>query len=246
MPRYRLTIEYDGRGFAGWQWQANAPTIQGVLEAAFAKFAGETPVVIGAGRTDAGVHALAQAAHVDIARNWDPFVLASAVNHHLRPHAVSVLSVEIAGDDFSARFSATRRHYIYRIVNRRAPPALDKGRIWHVAVPLDHEAMHEAAQLILGKHDFTTYRSANCQAQSPQKTLDRLDVSRHGADIEIRAEARSFLHNQVRSMVGSLREVGAGKWPPPRMREALDAKDRAACGPVAPPDGLYLARVDYS
>lgn len=245
MPRYKLTIEYDGRGFSGWQLQANAPSIQGALETAFAKFAGEAPVVIGAGRTDAGVHALAQVAHVDIARHWDPFVLASAVNHHLRPHPVSVLAVAIAADDFSARFSAIRRHYIYRIANRRGPPALDRCRVWHVPLALDHEAMQEGAQSILGKHDFTTYRSANCQAQSPLKTLDRFDVARHGDEIEIYAEARSFLHNQVRSMVGSLREVGAGKWPPNRMRKALDARDRAQCGPVAPPDGLYLARVDY-
>jgi tRNA pseudouridine38-40 synthase len=245
MPRYKLLIEYDGRGFAGWQLQADAPTVQGALEAALAKFTGETPVVIGAGRTDAGVHALEQAAHVDIAKAWEPFVLASAINHHLRPHAVSVLSAEIAADDFSARFSAVKRHYVYRILNRRAPPALERGRVWHVATPLDHEAMHAGAQHLLGKHDFTTFRSANCQAQSPSKTLDRLDVARRGEEIEIRAEARSFLHNQVRSMVGSLREVGAGKWMPRDMRKALEAKDRAACGPVAPPDGLYLVRVDY-
>jgi tRNA pseudouridine38-40 synthase len=245
MPRYKLTLEYDGGPFVGWQVQSNGMSIQGVLEGAVAAINGEPSIVQGAGRTDAGVHAFGQVAHVDLAKAWDPFVLCNALNAHVRPHPVSVLAAEAAAPDFHARFSATRRHYLYRILNRRAPPALDKGKVWWLPVSLDARAMHEAAQALLGKHDFTTFRSASCQAQSPVKTLDRLDVARYGETIEIAADARSFLHHQVRSMAGSLKLVGEGKWRGRDLKAALEAKDRSACGPVAPPTGLYLVKVDY-
>ena len=211
MPRYKLTIEYDGGPFTGWQSQAGGTSVQDVLERVVAVINGEPAMVYGAGRTDAGVHALGQVAHVDLAKHWDPFKLRNALNGNVRPHPVSVLEVAEVPDDFHARFSAQRRYYLYRILNRRSPPALDKGKVWWLPVDLDVEAMHEAAQFLVGKHDFTTFRAAQCQAQSPLKTLDRLDVARYGELIEIRAEARSFLHNQVRSMVGSLRAVGDGK-----------------------------------
>ncbi len=245
MPRYKLTIEYDGTPFSGWQMQACERSVQGVLEAAVAVINGERAVVHGAGRTDAGVHALGQVAHVDLARAWDFFELRNALNANVRPHPVSVLEVAEVYNDFHARFSATRRHYLYRILNRRSPPALDKRKVWWLPVELDADAMHEAAQLLLGKHDFTTFRAAACQAQSPVKTLDRLDVARYGELIEIRAEARSFLHSQVRSIVGTLKLVGEGKWRPADVKAALDAADRTRCGPVSPPDGLYLLRVEY-
>ena len=245
MPRYKLTIEYDGGPFTGWQSQAGGTSIQDVLERAVATINGEPAMVYGAVRTDAGVHALAQVAHVDLVKDWDPFKLRNALNGNVRPHPVSVLEAEPAADDFHARFSATRRYYLYRILNRRSPPALDRGKVWWLPVDLDTDAMHEAAQHLVGKHDFTTFRAAQCQAASPVKTLDRLDVARYGELIEIRADARSFLHNQVRSMAGSLRMVGEGKWSPYGMKRALDAVDRAACGPVAPPDGLYLLKIDY-
>jgi len=245
MPRYKLTIEYDGAPFAGWQMQASERSVQGVLEAAVAVINGEPAVVLGAGRTDAGVHALGQVAHVDLARPWDRFELRNALNANIRPHPISVLDVAEAAANFHARFSATRRHYLYRILNRRSPPALDRGKVWWLPVELDAGAMHEAAQLLLGKHDFTTFRAAACQAQSPVKTLDRLDVARHGESIEIRADARSFLHSQVRSIVGTLKLVGEGKWQAADVKAALDAADRTHCGPVSPPDGLYLLRVEY-
>ncbi|NJM31215.1 MAG: tRNA pseudouridine(38-40) synthase TruA [Rhizobiales bacterium] len=245
MPRYRFTIEYDGTNFVGWQVQTSGASVQGVIEDAIARINGAPSTVIGAGRTDAGVHALGQVAHVDLAREWDAFELRNAINGNIRPHAVSILEAARVADDFHARFSATRRRYLYRILTRRAPPALERNKVWHVPQDLDAEAMHEAAQTILGNHDFTTFRSAACQAQSPVKTLDRLDVMRFGDVIEIRAEARSFLHNQVRSMVGSLKQVGLGKWRVRDMADALKAKDRGRCGPVAPPDGLYLVTVDY-
>ncbi|MFN0191477.1 MAG: tRNA pseudouridine(38-40) synthase TruA [Aestuariivirga sp.] len=245
MPRYRLAIEYDGTNFVGWQVQASGTSVQGVIEDAIARINGAPSTVIGAGRTDAGVHALGQVAHVDLAREWDAFELRNAINGNTRPHAVSILEAAQVAGDFHARFSATRRRYLYRILTRRAPPALERNKVWHMPQELDAEAMHEAAQTILGNHDFTTFRSAACQAQSPVKTLDRLDVMRFGDVIEIRAEARSFLHNQVRSMVGSLKQVGLGKWRVRDMADALKAKDRARCGPVAPPDGLYLVTVDY-
>jgi tRNA pseudouridine38-40 synthase len=245
MPRYKLTIEYDGTGFVGWQMQAAGTSIQSVLEAAVAQINGVPSVVHGAGRTDAGVHALGQVAHVDLLRDWEPFELRNAINGNVRPHPVSVLEAERVADGFHARFSATRRRYLYRILNRRAPPSLERNKVWHVPHELDADAMHRAAQSLLGKHDFTTFRAAACQAQSPVKTLDRLDVMRFEDAVEIRADARSFLHNQVRSMVGSLKEVGSGKWLAQDLEAALKAKDRSRCGPVAPPDGLYLVTVDY-
>ncbi|NMD09435.1 MAG: tRNA pseudouridine(38-40) synthase TruA [Phyllobacteriaceae bacterium] len=245
MPRYKLTIEYDGTEFFGWQMQAVHTTVQGVLEAAMRTLHGVEIIVHGAGRTDTGVHALGQIAHVDLPKDWDPFVLRNAINGNVRPHRVSVLDVEEVSEDFHARFSAVKRSYLFRILNRRAPPALDHNKVWHVPVELNADAMHEGAQHLLGKHDFTTFRAADCQAQSPVKTLDRFDVSRYGEEIEIHAEARSFLHHQVRSMVGSLKFVGEGKWPPLKMRKALEAKDRSACGVVAPPQGLYLVSVGY-
>jgi tRNA pseudouridine38-40 synthase len=245
MPRYKLTIEYDGGPFLGWQAQPTGPSVQGVLEAAVAVIDGGPSIVQGAGRTDAGVHAFGQVAHVDLAKAWHPFVLCNALNANVRPHPISILKAEETAADFHARFSATRRHYLYRILNRRAPPALEKGKIWWLPVTLDAEAMHEAAQLLVGKHDFTTFRSVSCQARSPLKTLDRLDVSRFGEEIEIKTDARSFLHHQVRSMVGSLKLVGEGKWRARDLEAALRAKDRAECGPVAPPHGLYLVNVDY-
>ncbi|MFL9823689.1 tRNA pseudouridine(38-40) synthase TruA [Rhodoplanes sp. SY1] len=245
MPRYKLTIEYNGAPFVGWQVQQNGVSVQGVLEEAFAAFAGEPVTVKGAGRTDAGVHALGQVAHVDLAKRFDTDTVRDAANAHLRPHPVAVLMAEDAADDFDARFSATRRHYMYRIVNRRAPLALDEGRAFRVPKALDVPAMHAAAQRLVGRHDFTTFRAAECQAQSPEKTLDRLDVDRSGDDILITAVARSFLHHQVRSMVGSLVMVGDGRWSGDDLSAALTARDRAACGPVAPPDGLYLVAVEY-
>jgi tRNA pseudouridine38-40 synthase len=245
MARYKLTIEYDGTRFKGWQIQLNDKTVQGVLTEAIARINGEVAMVQGAGRTDAGVHALGQVAHVDLKREWDTFELRNAINAGVRPHRVSVLAAELVPDDFNARFSGTRRHYLYRILNRRAPPTLELGQVWFVPVQLDAGAMHEAAQLLLGHHDFTTFRSSECQANSALRTLDQLDVSRHGEVVEIRAASRSFLHNQVRSMVGSLKFVGEGKWKALDLKAALDARDRKACGAVAPPEGLYLIRVDY-
>jgi tRNA pseudouridine38-40 synthase len=245
MPRYKLTIEYDGAPFVGWQVQENGLAVQGVLAAAIAAFCGETVAVQGAGRTDAGVHATGQVAHVDLAKAWDTDTVRDAVNAHLRPHPVSVLAAETVPADFDARFSATRRHYLYRIVNRRADLALDRRRAWRIGRPLDEAAMQAAAQRLVGRNDFTTFRAAECQAKSPVKTLDRLDVERDGEEIRIHASARSFLHTQVRSMVGSLALVGEGRWSANELAGALAARDRAACGPVAPPDGLYLVRVDY-
>ncbi len=245
MPRYRINIEYDGTPFLGWQRQAVGPSVQGALEEALVKFSGETPGVRGAGRTDSGVHALGQVAHFDLAKEWEPFKVREALNHHLRPAPVSVLDCAITDDDFDARYSATGRHYRFRILSRRARPALDENRVWWLPMELDAAAMHRAAQALVGRHDFTTFRAAQCQANSPLKTLDRLDVSRQGEEIVIEASARSFLHNQVRSMVGSLKLVGEGKWKARDLEAALEARDRAACGPVSPPSGLYLVRVDY-
>ena len=245
MPRFKLTIEYDGTPFVGWQFQADSPSVQGVLTDAIEAFCGARSLVTGAGRTDAGVHAVGQVAHVDLAKDWEPGRVRDALNAHLRPHPVSVLAVERAADDFDARFSAVRRHYLYRIVNRRAELALDSLRAWRVARPLDVQAMHAAAQRLVGRQDFTTFRAAECQANSPVKTLDRLDVEREGEEVRIGASARSFLHHQVRSMAGSLALVGEGKWSADDLAAALAACDRSACGPVAPPEGLYLMRVDY-
>jgi tRNA pseudouridine38-40 synthase len=243
--RYRLTVEYDGRPFAGWQRQENAPTVQGALEEAIFRLSGERVTVHGAGRTDAGVHALGQAAHFDLVKEFAGDKVRDALNYHLKPAPVAVLEAQITSEEFSARFSAKARHYLYRILCRRAPPALDAGRVWHVVRALDVDAMHAAAQALVGQHDFTTFRAAECQAKSPVRTLDRLDVSRVGEEVHINASARSFLHNQIRSIAGSLKLVGEGKWMPRDMKRVLDARDRAECGPVAPPEGLYLARVDY-
>jgi tRNA pseudouridine38-40 synthase len=245
MPRYKLTLEYDGAPFAGWQIQADQLTVQGVLTAAIEALSGEKILVQGAGRTDAGVHAVAQVAHVDLARDWDIDTVRDALNAHLRPHPVAILKAERVADDFNARTSAIRRHYLYRIVNRRADLTLEAGRAWRVPRPLDADAMHKAAQRLVGKHDFTTFRSTECQAKSPVKTLDILSVARNGEQVTVSAVARSFLHNQVRSMVGSLEAVGEGKWSADDLSRALAARDRTACGPVAPPDGLYLMRVEY-
>jgi tRNA pseudouridine38-40 synthase len=243
--RYRLTLEYDGAGFVGWQRQDNGASVQGALEEAIFKLSGEISTVTGAGRTDAGVHAMAQTAHFDLVKEFAPDKVRDALNYHLRPAAVAVIAAEAAAPDFHARFSATARHYFYRILCRRSPPILERGRVWHVMRGLDAEAMDRAAQVLIGQHDFTTFRAAECQAKSPVKTLDRLEVRRAGDEIHIEASARSFLHNQVRSMVGSLKLVGEGKWQKHDLANALAAKDRAQCGPVAPPEGLYLVRVDY-
>lgn len=245
MPRYKLLIEYDGAPFAGWQIQAHQPTVQGVLTAAVEAFCGEKVGVSGAGRTDAGVHALGQVAHIDLSKEWDSETVRDALTAQLRPHPVTVLAAERVPDDFDARFSARARHYRYRIVNRRADLALDRGRAWRVTRPLDAATMQRAAQGLIGKHDFTTFRAAECQAKSPVKTLDCLNVEREGDEIRISASARSFLHHQVRSMVGSLALVGEGRWSSKDLTAALEARDRTACGPIAPPDGLYLVRVEY-
>jgi tRNA pseudouridine38-40 synthase len=246
MTRLRLTLEYDGSPFVGWQRQDNGPSVQSALEEAIEKLSGERVTVTGAGRTDAGVHALGQVAHFDLVKDFEPGKVRDALNHFLRPNPVVVLDAAIAEADFHARFSARSRHYLFRILNRRSPPALDERRVWHVSPKLDAQAMHVAAQVLVGQHDFTTFRAAECQAQSPVKTLDRLDVSRRADEIHIEASARSFLHHQIRSFAGSLKLVGEGKWTARDVAEALAAKDRARCGPVSPPDGLYLVRVDYS
>lgn len=245
MPRYKLILEYDGSSFVGWQVQANGPSVQGRLGEAILAFSGQAAIPRGAGRTDAGVHALGQAAHFDLDREWEAERVRDALNALLRPEPISVLACARVSGSFDARFSAKARHYLYRIIDRRSPLALERTRAWGVFRRLDAEAMHEAAQLLVGHHDFTTFRSSECQAASPEKTLDRLDVSRHGEVIRVEASARSFLHNQVRSMVGSLKLIGEGRWSQQDLARALEAKDRGACGPVAPPWGLYLARVDY-
>jgi len=246
MPRYRLTLEYDGGPFVGWQRQDNGASVQGVLEDAIEKLSGERVTVTGAGRTDAGVHALGQVAHFDLVKQFPADKVRDALNYHVRPHPVAVLEAAVVGEDFHARFSATSRHYLYRILNRRAPAVLDDGKVWQVPVTLDADAMHASAQMLVGHHDFTTFRAAECQSASPVKTLDRLDVSRRADEIHIEASARSFLHHQIRSFTGTLKLVGEGKWTPRDVADALAARDRSRCGPVAPPDGLYLVRVDYA
>jgi tRNA pseudouridine38-40 synthase len=245
VTRFHLSVEYDGGPFMGWQRQAHGPSVQQAIEEAVEALTGERIVLHSAGRTDAGVHALAMAAHCDIEKPITPFRLSEGLNARLRPLPVAVLKAETVADDWHARFSCVGRRYLYRIVNRRAPLALEAGRAWQVAVPLDAEAMHEAAQTLVGRHDFTTFRSAHCQAESPVKTLDRLDVRRVGEAIEIAAAARSFLHHQVRSMVGCLQLVGRGKWSAADLKAALAAKDRAALGLNAPPDGLYFVAAVY-
>ena len=245
MPRFRITIEYDGGPYVGWQQQENGPSVQSKLQEALEALSGETRQVFGAGRTDAGVHALGQVAHFDLAKDWRPDKVRDGLNAHLKDEPIAVVAVAAVPDDFHARHSAIRRHYLYRIINRRAKLALDRDRAWRVPVPLDADAMHAAAQVLIGQHDFTTFRASECQAKSPVKTLDHLSVSQRLDAIEITTDARSFLHNQVRSIVGSLKLVGEGKWQKDDLEKALKACDRTECGPVAPAHGLYLARVDY-
>ncbi|MDJ0626849.1 MAG: tRNA pseudouridine(38-40) synthase TruA [Rhodobacter sp.] len=245
MPRFALKIEYHGGSFAGWQRQSELPTVQGAVEGALAKLERQVPSIAAAGRTDAGVHALGQVAHCDLAKPWEPFRLSEALNYHLKPAPVAVVAAARVPEDFHARFSATERAYVYRVICRRAPLTFDQGLAWKVPQTLDVDAMRMAAAHLLGRHDFTTFRAAECQAQSPVKTLDALEVEADGAEIRFHVRARSFLHNQVRSFVGTLERVGAGSWAPDDVRRALEARNRAACGPVAPPDGLYLAGVRY-
>lgn len=245
MPRYRLTLEYDGGPFVGWQRQENGPSVQASVEKAVLSLSGERVTVTGSGRTDAGVHALAQVAHFDLEKAFDPDKLRDALNYHLRPEPIAVIAAAAAAADFHARFSATGRTYLYRILNRRAAPALQRGRVWHVARSLDSGRMQGAAKYLLGRHDFTTFRAAECQARSPVKTLDYLNVLARDSELHIVARARSFLHHQIRSIAGTLKLVGEGKWRAEDVREALAARDRSRCGPVAPPEGLYLVRIDY-
>lgn len=245
MTRYLLILEFDGGPFVGWQRQDNGVSVQGALEDAVFKFAGERVTAHSAGRTDAGVHALAMPSHFDLARDWDADTVREAVNYHLKPAPVAALTVRKVSEDFHTRFSATRRHYRYRLLNRRAPLTLDAGRAWRLAPPLDADAMHDAAQALVGKHDFTTFRASTCQADSPVKTLTSITVARDGDEIRIETSARSFLHHQVRSMVGSLAEVGLGRWTKADFASVLHAKDRARCGQVAPAEGLYFLRADY-
>jgi tRNA pseudouridine38-40 synthase len=247
MTRYRLTVEYDGGAYVGWQRQDNGPSVQGALETAIFGFCAEQVTIQGAGRTDAGVHATGQVAHVDIVRETDAETVRDAVNAHLRlaGESVSVRSATAVSDTFNARFSAVERRYLYRILNRRAPPALEAGRVWHIARPLDAGAMHAAAQRLVGKHDFTTFRASLCQAKSPVKTLTELVVERAGEEIHIRARAPSFLHHQVRNIAGTLELVGSGRWTADDVAAALEARDRARGGPTAPAEGLYLTDVVY-
>jgi tRNA pseudouridine38-40 synthase len=245
MPRFKFILEYDGAPFVGWQRQTNGISVQEAIETAIANLCGERVRIRGAGRTDTGVHALGQVAHADLVKDWRTDVLRDGLNAHLRPLPVAILIAERVPDSFDARFSAIRRHYLYRIVNRRAPLTVERGHVWLVKRKLDTIAMQEAARALLGCHDFSTFRASQCQANSPVRTLERLDVARKGDEIHLTVSARSFLHNQVRSMVGSLEHVGSGKWSTADMRAALDARDRRHCGVVAPPEGLYLAGVDY-
>lgn len=245
MPRYRLLIEYDGRPFHGFQVQAGLASVQGALEAAVTSFCGESVRVGAAGRTDTGVHALGQVAHVDLANDWPAETVRNALNAHLRPAPICVLAASVAPEGWHARFSATERRYVYRILNRVSPPALDQGRVWHVKKPLDTDAMHAAAQVLLGRHDFTTFRDLACQAKSPVKTLDVARVRREADEVILEFASRSFLHRQVRSMTGTLAEVGVGRWTQADVADALAARDRKACGPVAPAEGLYLTSVKY-
>lgn len=249
MPSFALLIEYDGAPFAGWQRQADQPSVQGAVEAALRKLEADAPGINAAGRTDAGVHATAQVAHCELARDWDPFRLAEALNFHLRPAPVAILQAARVADDFHARFSAVERRYLFRLISRRAPLTHDKGLAWQVQHPLDLGAMQEGAAHLVGHHDFTTFRSSICQAASPVKTLDELSITAHpvpqGTEFRFHLRARSFLHNQVRSFVGTLERVGAGGWAPDDVRRALEAKHRPACGPVCPPQGLYLCGVGY-
>ncbi len=249
MPRYALKIEYHGGAFAGWQRQKDLPSVQGAVEAALRRLDPQMPGIAAAGRTDTGVHARGQVAHCDMSRAWDPFRLSEAVNHHLRPNLIAVVGAAEVPDSFHARFSAVERRYLFRMISRRAPLTHDAGLAWRVRQPMDVEAMQEGAAYLVGQHDFTTFRATGCQAKSPVKTVDSMVVTRKilasGEEVRITVRARSFLHNQVRSFVGTLERVGAGSWAPEDVRTALEARDRAACGPVAPPDGLYLESVGY-
>ncbi len=245
MPRYRLLLEYDGGPYCGFQAQADLPTVQGAVEAAVKAFCGQDLRLHAAGRTDTGVHALGQVAHIDLDKAWPAEVVRNALNAHLIRESVVVLDAQVAEGDWHARFSATERRYLYRILNRWAPAGLDKGKVWHVKKPLDAEAMHNAAQVLVGLHDFTTFRDLKCQAKSPMKTLDVARVSRMGEEVHLEFTARSFLHRQVRSMTGTLAEVGVGRWTAGDVKAALEAEDRTACGPVAPAEGLYLTGVSY-
>jgi len=245
MPRYRLLVEYDGRPYHGFQAQAALPSVQGSIERAVKAFCGETLRLQAAGRTDTGVHAMGQVVHIDLEKDWNPEVVRNALNAHLVPEPISILEASLAPEGWHARFSATERRYLYRILNRASPPALDQGRVWHVRKPLDAAAMHEAAQVLVGHHDFTTFRDLGCQAKSPMKTLDVATVRREGAEVILEFASRSFLHRQVRSMTGTLAEVGVGRWTTRDVKAALEARDRKACGPVAPAEGLYLTGVEY-
>jgi tRNA pseudouridine38-40 synthase len=247
MPRYRLTVEYDGTPYVGWQRQDNGHSVQGAIEKAIHAMTGERISLRAAGRTDTGVHAFGQVCHVDLIRDWKADVVANAVNAHLvmAEERVVILHAEKVPETFDARFSATKRHYLYRIISRRAPIAIEAMRAWHVKNPLDHEAMHAAAQMLVGHHDFTTFRSVRCQAKNPNRTMERITVTRSGELVEIRASAQSFLHNQIRSFAGTLKMVGEGRWTPQDVKDALEARDRARCGPVAPPHGLYFMEVEY-
>lgn len=249
MPHFALMIEYDGAPFAGWQRQSGQPSVQGAVEAAIARLDPGAPSIAAAGRTDAGVHATGQVAHCDLTRDWDPFRLADALNHHLRPHPVAVVAVARVADDFHARFSALERRYLFRLLARRAPAVADRGRVWQVRHALDLAAMRAGAAHLVGRHDFTTFRSVQCQSASPVKTLDALNIEAigvpHGTEYRFHLRARSFLHHQVRSIVGTLERVGSGAWPPDQVRDALDARSRSACGPVCPPQGLSLVSVSY-
>jgi tRNA pseudouridine38-40 synthase len=245
MPRYRLTLEYDGGPYHGLQAQAGQPSVQAAVETAIAAFCGETVRLHAAGRTDSGVHATGQVIHIDLTRDWPPDVVRDALNAHLGREPIAVLDAVQVGEDFHARFSAKQHRYLYRILARRSPPALAAGKVWHVRKPLDAAAMHAASQALVGLHDFTTFRDIACQAKSPVKTLDVASVERVGEEVRLVFVARSFLHRQVRSMTGSLVEVGLGRWSAEDLKAALDAKDRSACGPVAPASGLYLTEVVY-
>ena len=245
MPRYKLTIEYDGGPYKGWQWQDHAPSVQGAIEDAIEGLNGEPATLFGAGRTDAGVHALGQVAHVDLGKDLGVDKVRDALNYHLGDHPISILDAKRVDEDFNARFDAVERQYLYRMIDRRARLALDIGRVWRVPYKIDADAMHIAAQSLIGEHDFTTFRASECQAKSPVRTLDEVTVLRAGAEVHIHVRARSFLHKQVRSIVGTLNEVGRGNWDIDDVAEVLAARDRTACGPVAPPDGLYLTTVKY-
>ncbi|WP_421730646.1 tRNA pseudouridine(38-40) synthase TruA [Brevundimonas sp.] len=245
MPRYRLTIEYDGSDYNGFQAQAGQPTVQGVIETAVKGFSGQTVRIAAAGRTDSGVHATGQVVHVDLEKAWPAATVMNALNAHLVKEGVAVLDSRLVADDWHARFSATGRRYLFRILNRPGRPALERGKVWHMRKPLDAQAMHEAAQCLVGHHDFTTFRDLACQSKSPEKTLDVAHVRRVGDEVHLVFEARSFLHRQVRSMTGTLVEVGLGRWTAQDVADALAARDRTACGPVAPSDGLYLTGVAY-